>query len=78
MKMANKPLRSPASPINHYIPVSYPNAMSPSGNKMSNPPGVPVHGWACKHFPRLAFSAHGQQYTGYRAFMDPSGETRVQ
>ncbi len=61
---------------NHIYPYSYPNAMSPSGNKMSNPPGVPVtgghvsisRGWPSAHMV--------SNILGIRAFMDPSGETR--
>ncbi len=61
---------------NHIYPYSYPNAMSPSGNKMSNPPGVPVTGG------HVSIPAVGLQrtwsaiYWVFGLFMDPSGETR--
>lgn len=60
---------------NHIYPYSYPNAMSPSGTKMSNPPGVPVTGGHVS-ISRGWPSAHTvSSILGIRAFMDPSGET---
>ncbi|XP_067099293.1 paired box protein Pax-1a isoform X1 [Osmerus mordax] len=56
---------------NHIYPYSYPNAMSPTGNKMVNPPGVPV---AAGHSLSRAWpSAHTvSNILGIRAFMDPA------
>lgn len=60
---------------NHIYPYSYPNAMSPSGTKMSNPPGVPVTGGHVS-ISRGWPSAHTvSNILGIRAFMDPTGET---
>uniref|UniRef100_A0A8C2EKR4 Paired box 1a n=1 Tax=Cyprinus carpio TaxID=7962 RepID=A0A8C2EKR4_CYPCA len=55
-----------------YYPYSYPTAMSPSGTKMSNPPGVPVTGGHVS-ISRGWPSAHTvSNILGIRAFMDPS------
>ncbi|KTG40876.1 hypothetical protein cypCar_00036401, partial [Cyprinus carpio] len=57
---------------NPIYPYPYPNAMSPSGTKMSNPPGVPVTGGHVG-IPRGWPSAHTvSNILGIRAFMDPS------
>ncbi|XP_057200273.1 paired box protein Pax-1a [Triplophysa rosa] len=65
---------SPQSSLsyNHIYPYSYPNAMSPSGTKMSNTAGVPVtgghvsisRGWPSPHTV--------SNILGIRAFMDPT------
>ncbi|KAL7873230.1 hypothetical protein AOLI_G00123010 [Acnodon oligacanthus] len=62
----------PSLSYNHLYPYSYPNAMSPSGTKMSNPPGVPVTGGHVS-LSRGWPSAHTvSNILGIRAFMDPT------
>lgn len=64
----------PSLTYNHLYPYTYPNAMSPTGTKMSNPPGVPVTGGHV-NIPRGWPSAHTvSNILGIRAFMDPTGE----
>ncbi|XP_033844787.1 paired box protein Pax-1a [Periophthalmus magnuspinnatus] len=57
---------------NHIYPYSYPNAMSPTGTKMTSPTGVPVtagHVSISRAWP----SAHTvSNILGIRAFMDPA------
>ncbi|KAJ8008886.1 hypothetical protein DPEC_G00083090 [Dallia pectoralis] len=63
----------PQLSYNHMYPYSYPSAMSPSGTKIGNGPGVPVtaghvslsrHGWPSVHTV--------SNILGIRAFMDPT------
>lgn len=64
----------PSLAYNHLYPYTYPNAMSPSGTKMSNSAGVPVTGGHVS-IPRGWPSAHTvSNILGIRAFMDPTGE----
>lgn len=66
----------PSLSYNHLYPYTYPNAMSPSGTKMSNSAGVPVTGGHVS-IPRGWPSAHTvSNILGIRAFMDPAGETK--
>uniref|UniRef100_A0A4W4HC76 Paired domain-containing protein n=1 Tax=Electrophorus electricus TaxID=8005 RepID=A0A4W4HC76_ELEEL len=65
----------PSISYNHLYPYSYPNAMSPSGAKMSSPPGVPVTGGHVS-ISRGWPSAHTvSNILGIRAFMDPTAVT---
>lgn len=66
----------PSLSYNHLYPYTYPNAMSPSGTKMTNSAGVPVTGGHVS-IPRGWPSAHTvSNILGIRAFMDPTGETK--
>lgn len=65
----NKP-QTPQIPYNHMYPYSYPNTMSPTGNKLGNAPGMPGHvslsrAWSSMHTV--------SNFLGIRAFMDPTG-----
>lgn len=63
----------PSLSYNHLYPYSYPNAMSPSGNKMSHAPAVPVTGGPVS-LSRGWPSAHMvSNILGIRPFMDPTG-----
>ncbi|XP_052000930.1 paired box protein Pax-1-like [Xyrauchen texanus] len=67
----SQPIQSSIS-NNHIYPYSYPNAMSPSGTKMSNTAGVPVTGGHVS-ISRGWPSAHTvSNILGIRAFMDPT------
>ncbi|KAG7465753.1 hypothetical protein MATL_G00156910 [Megalops atlanticus] len=67
-----QPPPQPAISYNHIYPYSYPNAMSPTGTKMGNPPGVPVTA-AHVSISRAWPSAHTvSNILGIRAFMDPA------
>ncbi|XP_062864008.1 paired box protein Pax-1a [Trichomycterus rosablanca] len=62
----------PSLTYNHLYQYTYPNAMSPTGTKMGNPPGVPVTGGHVS-IPRGWPSAHTvSNILGIRAFMDPT------
>ncbi|XP_060790280.1 paired box protein Pax-1a [Neoarius graeffei] len=62
----------PSLSYNHLYPYTYPNAMSPTGTKMSNSAGVPVTGGHVS-IPRGWPSAHTvSNILGIRAFMDPT------
>ncbi|XP_030627898.1 paired box protein Pax-1 [Chanos chanos] len=62
----------PQLPYNHVYPYSYPNAMSPSGAKLGNPPGVSVtagHVSLSRAWPSVHTVSN---ILGIRAFMDPT------
>ncbi|XP_015208872.1 paired box protein Pax-1a isoform X1 [Lepisosteus oculatus] len=69
---SKQPPPQSALSYNHIYPYSYPNAMSPTGTKMSNAPGVPVTAGHMS-IPRAWPSAHTvTNILGIRAFMDPA------